>query len=193
MRTRSVLLIATVMAGLVGPIAAGANHTPRHDNRPNPNCAWDSKRSADYDGDGEPDHMVVGVGHNTTFPRQVVVLTEPYTGMDHVPPFFGSNDGPDDVSVVIQGDHRMLGANPATDETGESDDPEQKHNGAIYAHVDYDDVEHGRAPRADFGAGIYEANHLVMVCGSTDGDPTAAACLAGNEFFLHNHDECPED
>lgn len=188
MRTRIALLI--VAAVWAGPWAASADHPAPHDPRHNPNCAWDAERSADWDDDGEPDHMVIGLAHNTSFPRQVVVLLEPYTGIDHIPPFFGSDEGPDNATIVVQGDHRMLGANPAHTDEG---DPEQQHNGAIYAHVDYDDVERGRTPRAEWGAGIYEANHLVMACGSTDGDPEAAACLAGNEIFRMTPEECPED
>ncbi|HEX9713442.1 MAG TPA: hypothetical protein VGB52_12945 [Actinomycetota bacterium] len=185
------LLVALAVIATAGALpAARADHDPAHDPRHNPNCAWDSSRSADWDGDGQPDHMVLGVAHNTSFPRQVVTMTEPYTGMDHVPPFFGSDDGPDNATVVVQGDHRMLGANPAHTEEG---DPEQQHNGAIRAHVDYDDVENGRTPRAEWGFGIYEANHLVMACGSTDGDPEAAACLAGNEIYRMTDEDCPED
>ncbi len=180
------LLAAVVTSGL-----AEADHDPAHDTRNNPNCAWDSKRSADYDGDGEPDHMVIGVTHNTTFPRQVVTqVWEPLTGEEQIPPFFGGNDGPDDVTVVIQGDHRMFGANPTHDE---DDNPEQLHNGAIYAHVDYDDVEEGRAPRAEWGVGIYEADHLVMACGASDEETEAAVCVAGMEIVRMTDEECPTE
>jgi len=188
------LFTLAVLALTIVPAVASADHDPRHDTRPNPNCAWDAERSADWDGDGEPDHFVFGVSQNTSFPRQIVTeVWEPLTGMDNIPPFFGQNDGPDNVTVTMQGDHRMLGANPATDESGESDDPEQKHNGAIRFHADYNEVENGRAPRAEWGVGIYEANHLVMFCGSTDQDPEAAACLAGTEIHRMTEEECPED
>jgi hypothetical protein len=190
---RKMAVLMIVGAVWLAPALGQADHDPRHDTRHNPNCAWDAKRSADWNGDGEPDHMVVGLGHDTSFPRQIVTVIEPYTGIDQIPPFFGTTDGPDQVSVVVQGDHRMLGANPPTDETGDSDTPEQQHNGAIYAHVDYDDVESGRTPRAEFGAGIYEANHLVMACGSTDGDPEAALCPNGTEVYRMTDEECPQD
>lgn len=187
-------LTLVTLAMLLVPAGALADHTPPHDTRPNPNCAWDSRRSVDTDGDGEPEHMVVGVTHNTTFPRQIVTTVwKPVTGEEQIPPFFGGHDGPDDVTVYTQGDHRMLGANPAHQENGE---PEQLHNGAIYARVDYDEVENGRAPRADAGAGIYEADHLVMACTSTDSAPEdaqVAVCLAGMEFFRQADVECPTE
>ncbi len=192
MKSRMLVLafVATIAAA---PAAVRADHDPSHDTRYNPNCAWDSKRSADYDGDGEPDHMIIGVAHNTTFPRQIINIIEPLTGIDQIPPFFGAHDGPDNASVVVQGDHRMLGANPAHDEEGETNDPEQKHNGAIYANVDYDDIEYGRAPKAAAGAGIYEANHLTMACVGTEQDPEAAVCLSGREFYRLTDEPCPQD
>lgn len=191
MTRRTIVLAAIAAAVWLVPPAASADHDPPHDPRHNPNCAWDSSRSADYDGDGEPDHMVAGVSHNTSFPRQFVEkVWGPLTGQDELPPFFGGHDGPDDATVVLQGDHRMFGANPAHDEDG---NPEQQHNGTIYAHVDYDEVEDGRAPRAEWGAGIYEANHLVMFCGASDADPEAAACLAGYEIYRMTDEPCPQD
>lgn len=196
---RRILAPAAVLgAVLIGPVAALATHV-EHDPRPNPNCAWQAGHSVDWNGDGEPDHMVIGASHNTTFPRQVVVLA----GLEKIPPFFGEHDGPDDAQVVIQGDHRMFGANPAHTEDG---DPEQLHNGAIYARADYDRVEHlspttdedGRIPTAEGGIGIYEANHLVMACAETgeDGSAThvAALCLNGVEIFrTPNAPECPQE
>ena len=172
------------------PALASAEHDPSHDTRHNPNCAWDSRRSTDANNDGEPDHFSTGVAHDTSFPRQIVTVLEPYGGPDQLPPFFGGHDGPDQITFWMQGDHRMLGANPTHDENG---NPEQLHNGAIYFHVDYDDVEKGEAPRAQWGAGIYEANHLVMACGATDADPEAAVCLNGMEFFRLTDEECPLD
>ena len=190
MKKRAVVLVA-VAAAWFAPIASRADHDPSHDTRHNPNCAWDSRRSTDANHDGEPDHFSTGIAHDTSFPRQVVTLLQPFGGPDQIPPFFGGHDGPDQITFWMQGDHRMLGANPTHDpDTG---DPEQLHNGAIYAHLDYDDVENGRAPRADVGAGVYEANHLVMVCGSTDSDPEAALCPNGTEVFLMTDEECPQD
>lgn len=190
--SKRLFVLAFIAAIAAAPSVGQADHDPRHDTRHNPNCAWDSKRSADYDGDGEPDHMIIGVGHNTSFPRQIITLTEPYTGVGEVPPFFGGHDGPDNASVNIQGDHRMLGANPPTDREGESDEPEQLHNGAVYAHVDYDDLESGRAPKATAGAGIYEANHLAMACVGTEQDPEVAVCPAGNEVYRMTDEPCPQ-
>lgn len=187
MKLRTLILGATIVVA-VAPVAR-AEHDPPHDPRSNPNCAWDSRKSTDANHDGEPDHMSTGVAHDTSFPRQVVTVLEPYGGPDQIPPFFGGHDGPDQVTFWMQGDHRMLGANPTHDEEG---NPEQLHNGAIYASVDYDDVESGRAPRAEWGAGIYEANHLVMACGSTDGDPEAAVCLDGEEYYRMTEEECPQ-
>jgi len=194
--TRRIVLAGLAVAAWLVPFSATADHSPPHDTRRNPNCAWDSKRSADYDGDGQPEHFVAGASHNTSFPRQFVThVWEPLTGEDQLPPFFGGHDGPDNATVVVQGDHRMLGANPAhVEEDDPESDPEQLHNGAIYAHVDYDEVENGRAPRAEWGAGIYEANHLVMTCGATDEPVFAVACLNGMEIGRYNSDEpCPLD
>lgn len=185
-------LLALGTAWLV-PIGALAGHQPPHDTRPNPNCAWDSSRSVDWDGDGQPDHMVAGISHNTSFPNQVIEkVWRPVTGQDGVPliPWLGANEGPDDVTVTIQGDHRMLGANPPQDENG---NPEQLHNGAIRAHVDYDQIENGREPEYELGFGIYEADHLVMLCLSSDAPPEAAVCLAGNDIYRMTEEQCPTE
>lgn len=190
MKKRALVLVV-IAAAWLAPVASGADHDPSHDTRHNPNCAWDSRRSTDANHDGEPDHFSTGLAHDTSFPRQVVTLLEPYGGPDQVPPFFGGHDGPDQITFWMQGDHRMLGANPTHDP--DSGDPEQLHNGAIYAHVDYDDIENGRAPRARVGAGVYEANHLVMACAGTEEDPEAALCLNGQEFYRMTDEECPQD
>jgi hypothetical protein len=190
-RRQSSLFVGVVLVLGSIPVAAHASHNPPHDPRPNPNCAWDSSRSSDWNGNGEPDHLVVGASANTSFPRQVVTTVwEPLTGQDSIPPFFGAHDGPDDVTVTVQGDHRMFGANAPHDDEG---NPEQLHNGAIRAHLDYDEVEHGRQPRAEAGAGVYEADHLAMACFATDGEPEAAVCPAGTMVFRTDPDEpCPD-
>lgn len=190
MKVRTSLGIAVVVAAWIVPAIASADHQPSHDTRHNPNCAWDSRRSTDANHDGEPDHFSTGVSHDTSFPRQIVTVLEPYGGPDQLPPFFGGHDGPDQITIWMQGDHRMFGANPAHTGDGE---PEQLHNGAIYLHIDYDDVESGRAPRMQWGVGVYEANHLVMGCGATDADPEAAACLNGMEIARMTDEECPQD
>lgn len=182
--------IAVVALVLASPLASLAKHDPRHDTRPNANCAWDSRKSVDADGDGEPDHFFFAVANNTSFPRQFVKkVWKPVTGQDGIL-FFGSNDGPDNASFTMQGDHRWFGANPAHAPNG---DPEQQHNGAIHATFDYDDVEEGRTPTLDAGAGVYEANHLVMVCRSTDGTVNVAVCLAGQKIYRTTDEPCPQD
>lgn len=183
--------LAVVAAAWLGPVGALADHVP-HDPRPNPNCAWQSGRSVDWDGDGQPDEMVAGASHSTSFPRQVVTkVWYPITGQDYlIISWLGSKDGPDDVTVVVQGDHRLFGANDQKQPNG---DPEQKHNGAVYAHVDYDNVENGRVPEAEGGIGIYEADTLVMACASS-ADPEvveAAVCLAGREVYRKTSEVCP--
>lgn len=189
---RFTLALLALVAGFV-PSSAFADHTPRHDTRPNPNCAWDSRRSVDADGDGEPDHFTAGLSHDTSFPRQlVVVLRDRGVPIDQIPPFFGGHEGRDQVTLYMQGDHRMFGANPARQPNGE---PEQLHNGAIYAKVDYDDVERGRIPIADVRFGIYEANHLVMACVSTAETPDRwkiVACLNGMAIYPQNYPSCPQ-
>lgn len=184
-------LFALTCLTLLAPAGAFADHDPPHDTRPNPNCAWDSKRSVDTNGDGQPEHMAIGLAHNTSFPRQLAPLWKELTGQDQIPPFFGGNDGPDDVTLYTQGDHRMLGANPERQPNGE---PEQLHNGAIYANVNYDDVENGATPTARAGVGIYEADHLIMACWSSDqaaDDADVALCLDGEEIYRHTDTPCP--
>lgn len=204
---RQLLLMTLLVVGWAS-VSAHATHAPRHDTRYNPNCAWDSRRSVDADGDGEPDHFTTAANANITFPRQLVVVYNeqvlpilqdagvPAQPIDQVPPFFGGNEGPDDITIYMQGDHRMLGANPATQSEDPSSEPEQLHNGAIYVKVNYDDVERGATPTADVRFGIYEAEHLVMACWSP-GRPLeeaiVAVCPNGAEIYMQNSEDCPPE
>lgn len=202
---RNRLLLAMLIVGQAASAVGYANHRPRHDTRYNPNCAWDSRRSVDGDGNGEPDHFTVAANANFTFPRQLVVVYNeqvapvlreagvPAPPIEQIPPFFGGNEGPDDITIYMQGDHRLFGANPAHQPNGE---PEQLHNGAIYFKLDYDDVERGVTPTADVRFGIYEANHLVMLCWRTDQpleDAIVAVCPNGTPIYMQNSEDCPPE
>jgi hypothetical protein len=192
MKRPLVMVLALSTAWLV-PMLARANHVPHDDREPNPNCAFDAKRSADWDGDGEPDHFIVGLSNSTSFPHQVWVLTGQPGAPAPLPSWLGANDNPDKVSVVSQGDHRWLGANPQ-EEPGNEPNPEQLHNGAVTAQLDYDGVESGAEPKAFAGAGIYEADMLFMACAGTDHEPTVAVCPGNGipvEYRTDNVEACP--